>query len=227
MKNFSVKLAIFAIVAVGMVLSSCNSTIEVTKRQHRKGYHVSVSKKNSDISLEKYQEEEVVLEATKNRVVNDALVDLISSKSKNGNVESNNSNISTNKNVETSQESLNLKIKKPSLLQTVKAVKKARKDFKQLKKTTVSNTSSDEDWDISSDMMFVLMLILAVLLPPAAVFLIKGKSNVFNLNFILWLIGFLGVGLSTTAIAGFGLAWLAMVLAIAHALLVIFGNSSN
>ena len=227
MKNFSVKLAVFAIVAVGMVLSSCNSTIEVTKRQHRKGYHVSVSKKNSDISLEKYQEEEVVLEATKNRVVNDALVDLITSKSTDGNVESNNSNISINKNVETSQESLNLKIKKPSLLQTVKAVKKARKDFKQLKKTTVSNTSSDEDWDISSDMMFVLMLILAVLLPPAAVFLIKGKSNVFNLNFILWLIGFLGVGLSTTAIAGFGLAWLAMVLAIAHALLVIFGNSSN
>ena len=71
------------------------------------------------------------------------------------------------------------------------------------------------------------MLILAVLLPPAAVFLIKGKSNAFNLNFILWLIGFLGVGLSTTAIAGFGFAWLAMVLAIAHALLVIFGNSSN
>jgi uncharacterized membrane protein YqaE (UPF0057 family) len=225
MKNLSVKLTVFAIVAVGMVLSSCNSTIEVTKRQHRKGYHVSVSKKNSDISLEKYQEEQVVLEATKNRVVNDALVDLISSKSKNGNVESNNLNISTNKNVETSQESLNLKIKKPSLLQTVKAVKKARKDFKQLKKTTVSNTSSDEDWDISSDMMFVLMLIAAVLLPPLAVFFIKGKSNAFNLNFILWLIGFLGVGLST--IAGFGLAWLAMVLAIAHALLVVFGNSSN
>ncbi|MFT4899824.1 MAG: uncharacterized membrane protein YqaE (UPF0057 family) [Flavobacteriales bacterium] len=227
MKNLSVKIAVFAIVAFGMVLSSCNSTIEVTKRQHRKGYHVSVSKKNSDISLEKYQEEEVVLEATKKRVVNDALVDLISSKSTDGNVESNNSNISDNKNVETSQESLNYKIKKPSLLQTVKAVKKARKDFKQLKKTTVSNTSSDEDWDISSDMMFVLMLILAVLLPPAAVFLIKGKSNAFNLNFILWLIGFLGVGLSTTAIAGFGFAWLAMVLAIAHALLVIFGNSSN
>lgn len=219
MKNFSVKLAVFAIVAVGMVISSCNSTIEVTKRQHRKGYHVSVSKKNSDISLEKYHEEEVVLEATKNRVVNDALVDLISSKSTDGNVESNNSNISTNKNVETSQESLNLKIKKPSLLQTVKAVKKARKDFKQLKKTTVSTSElSGDEWEIDNDIVLLLMIIVAWFVAPVVVFLIKGESRSFYFNLILWCLGFLGFGIAL----GSGGVIFGGFLAFLHALYVIF-----
>jgi len=224
MKNFSVKIAVFAIVAFGMVLSSCNSTIEVTKRQHRKGYHVSVSKKNSEAYLAKYQEEKVAFEAAKTVATNDALAEIITTKSLKTGAEGQSIKKTT---ANDSKHLTSSNIEKTSLLKTVKAIRKAKKEFKQLKKTTVSNTSFDEDWDISSDMMFVLMLILAVLLPPAAVFLIKGKSNTFNLNFILWLIGFLGVGLSTTAIAGLGLAWLSMVLAIVHALLVIFRNSSN
>ena len=81
MKNFSVKIAVFAIVAFGMALSSCNSTIEVTKRQHRKGYHVSVSKKKSEAYLAKYQEEKVTFEAAKTVAINDALAEIITTKS--------------------------------------------------------------------------------------------------------------------------------------------------
>ena len=180
MKNFSVKIAVFAIVAFGMALSSCNSTIEVTKRQHRKGYHVSVSKKKSEAYLAKYQEEKVTFEAAKTVAINDALAEIITTKSLKTGAEGQSIKKTT---ANDSKHLTSSNIEKTSLLKTVKAVRKAKKEFKQLKKTTVSNTSFDEDWDISSDMMFVLMLILAVLLPPAAVFLIKGKSNTFNLRF--------------------------------------------
>jgi uncharacterized membrane protein YqaE (UPF0057 family) len=216
MKNLSVKLTVFAIVAVGMVLSSCNSTIEVTKRQHRKGYYVSVSKKNSDISLEKYQEEDVVLEATKNRVVNDALVDAITTKSTGTDIEG---QLTKKLKTDESKHLVSSKIEKTSLLKTVKAVRKAKKEFKQLKKSTVSTSElSGDEWEIDNDIVLLLMIIVAWIAAPAVVFLIKGESRTFYFNLILWCLGFAGVGIALGAsgiIFGGFLAFL-------HALYVIF-----
>ena len=94
--------------------------------------------------------------------------------------------------------------------------------MKQLRKSDGFQTaSSDDDWEIDNDVIFIIMVVLAIVLPPIVVYLIKGKSNAFILNFLLWLIGF---GLAY-AILGPGIAYLGGLLAIIHALLVLFGHS--
>ena len=108
------------------------------------------------------------------------------------------------------------------LAQKIKTVKRIKSKVKQLKHQNGVKAAADED--IDSDIMFLLLLILAIILPPATVYLIKGRDSFsFKLNLVLWLIGFLGLGLA--AITTINIVWLAYVLAIVHALLVLFGNS--
>lgn len=215
MKNLSVKIAVFAIVAFGMVLSSCNSTIEVTKRQHRKGYHVSVSKKNSEASLAKSQEEKVVFEATKTVAINDALAEVITTKSLKAGTEGQSIKTTTDE----SKHLASSKIEKTSLLKTVKAVRKAKKEFKQLRKSTVSTSElSGDEWDIDNDIVLLLMIIVAWFVAPIVVFLIKGESRSFYFNLILWCLGFLGFGIAL----GTGGIVFGGFLAFLHALYVIF-----
>lgn len=215
MKNLSVKIAVFAIVAFGMVLSSCNSTIEVTKRQHRKGYHVSVSKKNSEASLAKSQEEKVVFQATKTVALNDALAEVITTKSLKVGAEGQSIKTITDE----SKHLASSNIEKTSLLKTVKAVRKAKKEFKQLRKSTVSTSElSGDEWEIDNDIVLLLMIIVAWFVAPVVVFLIKGESRSFYFNLILWCLGFLGFGIAL----GTGGIIFGGFLAFLHALYVIF-----
>lgn len=74
----------------------------------------------------------------------------------------------------------------------------------------ISNSNLPDD-----DVMFVILVVLAILISPLAVFLKEDQiTNNFWINLILWLLGFgiLGIGF-------LGLFWLA---AIIHALLVVF-----
>ena len=43
MRKLSIKTAVIAILSFSFALTSCNTTLEVTKRKYRKGYHVSIS----------------------------------------------------------------------------------------------------------------------------------------------------------------------------------------
>ena len=67
--------------------------------------------------------------------------------------------------------------------------------MQQLKNQNGLQAASNDDWEIDSDVMFVVMIVLAIILPPLAVYLIKGKSNAFILNLLLWLVG-VGVGIA-------------------------------
>ena len=216
MKNFSVKIAVFAIVAFGMVLSSCNSTIEVTKRQHRNGYHVSVSKKKSEAYLAKYQEEKVTFEAAKTVAINDALAEIITTKSLKTGAEGQSIKKTT---ANDSKHLTSSNIEKTSLLKTVKAIRKAKKEFKQLRKSTVSTSElSDDEWEIDNDIVLLLMIIVAWFVAPVVVFLIKGESRSFYFNLILWCLGLLGFGIAL----GTGGVIFGGLLAFLHALYVIF-----
>ena len=228
--KISFKSAFVAIASIALFLSSCTTSIEVAKRKHRKGYHVSITKNKTEKSqlnsaefielaavdspsVDTVKIEPMILDqATELAVIDSPTVDTL----KTDKVLQNFKNmISSNEEV---------KSEKLSFVQKVKAVNKVRKQFKKLRKDEgFKAASSDEDWEIDSDVMFILMLLLAWVLPPAAVLLVKGKdSGSFKLNFILWIIGVIGLGAS---LAGFGLGWLAMLLAIIHAFLVVLGHA--
>ncbi len=66
----------------------------------------------------------------------------------------------------------------------------------------------------------LILIIIAIFIPPLAVFLYEGVTNRFWLNLILWLVA-IGVGF---ALFGAGLAFLAGLIAFVHAVLIITGN---
>lgn len=219
MKILSFKSAMLSVVAMGLLLASCNTSIEVAKRKHRKGYHVAFNKKNEKSIIEKSVAETVEFASVDSPAVDTAKVTpaVEAPKTEALKVEEKAANESTV--IAKKSESLTSnKKEKLTFVQKVKAVKQVRKQLKQLKQ----NRALADD-DIDSDIYFILLLILALLLPPAAVYLMKGKeAAAFKLNLILWLIGLLGVGLAT--VGNIGIAWLAMTLAIIHAVLVLLGE---
>jgi len=77
----------------------------------------------------------------------------------------------------------------------------------------ISNSSVD------SDVMFIIALILAFLIPPLAVFLMEGVTSRFWLNLILFLVGW---GLGWYFFGG-GIAFLCGLIAVVHALLIVLG----
>jgi len=80
----------------------------------------------------------------------------------------------------------------------------------------LSNSSVD------SDVMFIIALILAFLIPPLAVYLVDGVSNRFWLNLVLFL---LAIGIAGALVSVIGsLTWLLMLIAIVHALLIVLGE---
>jgi uncharacterized membrane protein YqaE (UPF0057 family) len=80
----------------------------------------------------------------------------------------------------------------------------------------LSNSSVD------SDVMFIIALILAFLIPPLAVYLVDGVTNRFWLNLVLFL---LAIGIAGALVSVIGsLTWLLMLIAIVHALLIVLGE---
>lgn len=70
---------------------------------------------------------------------------------------------------------------------------------------------------VDSDVMLILCIILAFLIPPLAVYLTEGVTGRFWLNLVLFLLGW-GIG-------GYlgGIFWLCVIIAIIHALLIVLG----
>tara|TARA_B100001778_G_scaffold95843_1_gene78338 strand:- start:3426 stop:4106 length:681 start_codon:yes stop_codon:yes gene_type:complete len=225
MQKLSFKTTLIAIISFAFALTSCNTSLEVVKRKHRKGYHVSLSKSQN-------QKGQVFKTASKDLVVkNFAELAVIDSPA----VDTSDIDellplryksylaVVDSPAVDTTKQINIIPLKgKLTLAQKYKTVKKIKRKVKQIKHQNGLKAASDDD--IDSDIMFLLLLILAIILPPASVYLIKGRDSFsFKLNLVLWLIGFLGLGLA--AITAINLVWLAYVLAIVHALFVLLGNS--
>ena len=107
------------------------------------------------------------------------------------------------------------------------AVKAAMADFKSLsrkekklrlkqlkKELTAIKESQEQGYD--ADTNTILLVILAFLLPPLAVYLHEGEiNNKFWIDLILWLLGW---------VAFTWLAWIPLLASIIYALIVILGN---
>ena len=225
MKKLSFKIPFIAILSLVFALTSCNTSLEVVKRKHRKGYHVSLSNnqnQKSQVFETSYKDlnakSSIQFTDIDSPAVDTLEVDeLLPLKYKSDIAASDSPSLDTTKQLNFKPSNNRLK-----LAQKIKTVKRIKNKVKQLKHQNGVKAAADDD--IDSDIMFLLLLILAIILPPATVYLIKGRDSFsFKLNLVLWLIGFLGLGLA--AITTINIVWLAYVLAIVHALLVLFGNS--
>ena len=225
MQKPSFKTTLIAIISFAFALTSCNTSLEVVKRKHRKGYHVSLSKSQNQKGqvVEISPKDLVVKNFAELAVIDSPAVDtsdidkLLPLRYKSYLAVVDSPDVDTTKQINI----IPLK-SKLTLAQKYKTVKKIKRKAKQIKHQSGLKAASDDD--IDSDIMFLLLLILAIILPPASVYLIKGRDSFsFKLNLVLWLIGFLGLGLA--AITAINLVWLAYVLAIVHALFVLLGNS--
>ena len=227
MRKLSIKTAVIAILSFSFALTSCNTTLEVTKRKYRKGYHVSIS--NS-----KNQQGRNIKESIKGKEVQHSIyseffdsqnglkpegLEQFSLSDKNQvafkdytaiNSKSRLSNVSSTKKI--------------NIVKNIKTAKRIKNEIKHLKHKNSFHSAASDDDEIDSDLMFVLLLVLALLLPPACVYMIKGKDSFpFKLNLVLWLIGLLGWGLFSVLTINF--VWLAYILAILHAILVLLGHA--
>ena len=215
MKKLSLKTAIVAIVSFSFALTSCNTTLEVVKRKHRKGYHVSISNnKNQNHQIFEDTSKDTDSVSSIHLAIADSLVSLSLK---------NDLSLSINDSVNidrASQSNLPTSKSKFTIAQKIKTVKRIKKKVSKIKQQYSVKSTSDDD--IDSDIMFIILLGLSIILPPACVYLIKGKDSFsFKLNLVLWLIGFVGFGLA--AATSLNLVWLAYLSAIIHALLVLLG----
>tara|TARA_B110000211_G_C13950293_1_gene495849 strand:+ start:198 stop:839 length:642 start_codon:yes stop_codon:yes gene_type:complete len=193
------------------VLSSCNSSIQIVKKRHSNGYYVSVG---SDIHTN--TNSTVLAPAPKA----EKEIELLDAAPVNESIESEEisttekivvaSNETSNKpSTETKTQSQNVsgkaKTKKESKFSKFKKIKALKKELKK---------SENNDIDTNT----LLLLILAILLPPLAVYLMKGISNDFWLNLILAILGWGILGIVAASSIWFG-----GIVAIVHALLLLFG----
>lgn len=196
MKNLRKKISIASIIAFGAILTSCSTTIEVAKKRHSKGYYVSISKGNKNVKTKDVESNNVVERmntSTAQVQVEKTTIQPLQSE-KTITVATAEKTTATNTTIDNSIS----EVKKPSLLTSLKSVKKLKKEFKK------SNSVAADVSDSSDDVNQLLLLILAILLPPLAVFLVKGIGTAFWISLILTLLLF----------------WLPGVI---HAILVVLG----
>jgi uncharacterized membrane protein YqaE (UPF0057 family) len=220
MRILSIKTSIIAFIL--FAFTSCNTTFDVVKRKYRKGYHISVlnskiQKSQSGKKIAKIFD----LESSKEIVLSDnPIFDSLNSDNLLSIDDQQKSSVIYDP-VSVPKKDFNLvsnpdRPKKP----LSKAIKRINKKVKRLKPRSDFYAASNDD--IDDDLLFLLLLLGAIILPPACVYYLKGKDAFsFKLNLVLFLIGFLGFGLA--AIASIKLVWLAYVLAVVHALLILLG----
>lgn len=98
-----------------------------------------------------------------------------------------------------------------------------RKMFKKGLKKVVQKVKSPAPLDMTqggseSGLFLVLLVVLAIILPPLAVFIYAGVGRPFWIDLVLWLVA-IGVG---SALFGLGVGFLCGLIAVIYALLIIF-----
>lgn len=222
MKKLSIKLAFLAVASIGLVLTSCNTTIEVAKRQHRKGYHVSISNNKTAVGQvsETVSKPVVKAENIELAVVDSPAVDTTTTeKLFQSNFESTVASVDS-PSVDTAKAEGMIvpSVKKMTIAQKLQSVRQVKKQLKQMKRQGGFAAAGGDDWEVDSDLMLILLVILAWFIAPLVVYLIKGDSLPTWFNLLLWLLGMVGVGV----VVGTGGVIYGGFFAFLHALFILF-----
>lgn len=222
------KTNLFTIALSVFILASCATSSDVVdgglfqKRKYNKGFHIN---KTTKIATPKALENEVEMANViiEEKVSNDFVSNnqVISITTEQNNKEINVSNENETSEIELTSNNTevfkaeNIEIKREQN-QSIRRDINKRSSFTN---NSVTSFFSNNISQTSSDAMFILLIILAIFLPPLAVFLFEDASKRFWITLILWAIGW-GVG---WAILGPGVAGLLSLAAVIYALLIVLG----
>lgn len=201
-----------------LILSSCstsNSVVSnklISKRKYTKGFHFN-KKTNLKTSKNEVAENEVVEEATysmntvKNTLENnvDNSVVLIDERIVGATIDE------KLLPVEPDSNDLNIEIEGDKSSELLDDENQENK----LSRTELVEELKSSKSDVDPTVMLILLIILAFIIPPLAVFLYEGASGRFWIDLILFIVGI--------ALGGWlgGIAWLALLAAVIYALLIV------
>lgn len=207
------------------LMTSCGTSHDVVdsglfqKRKYNKGYHIS--KKSKTTKTVKEDQDEIVWTNSSEEVNMKSELEINTVEANNySEVKSTDAKEVTNPTViTTSKKSGNTKngITISKINRTSNKSGLSSMIFAHPVSKENRNDVSDRD-NTSSDTMTIILVILAIFIPPLAVFLYEDASTRFWIDLILALVGW-GVGWYLLG----GLAWVCGIVAIIYALLIVLG----
>jgi len=157
------------LVVLTILISSCGSTLNITKKRHSNGYYVNIGSDNYDNKSKpdtKKSDKKNQSEFIKDKTNNENLASNLEEGEADGKNLKQGENV--NKKNSSAEQIASADFSKMSTLKKIKALKKLKKQGKL-----------DDD----RDFMFVLLILLSIILSPLAVFLHgNGVTNHFSMK---------------------------------------------
>lgn len=172
-----------ALMVMALFLSSCNSSIQVSKKRHSNGYYVNIGGGNFESQARPVQN--LALSNGAEKTETNKVDELLKAENTQEVVSTNNTTKVSNTELQT--------VKKETIVNHVTSSKKVsgKKSNKisNIKKAIkIKKALKNNNADNTSDVALLLLVILAIILPPVAVFLVKGLKIQFWLSLILTLL---------------------------------------
>jgi len=198
------KYYLFIPLALLLLFSSCSS-LRIEKRHYNKGFYVDFGndKKTSIDNQGNSQDEVAVVEKEPQPVQENAdraITDIAAAGS-------------TVQNPALASVATDNVVNEPTQTESTSTKTDQQDDATQARNNTPENAAAPE-----GDVGLVLLVILAIILPPLAVYLVEGTTTVFWIDLICWLIG----GVFFFGRFGYGYIGGLGLLAVVLALLVVF-----
>lgn len=226
-----IKLSVLTIASIS-ILGSCSTSNEVAgngfiqKRKYTKGYHIDKKNNWSFRKDKKDIDNEVVISQVEEMGPSDWNKNVLSNTDSHGdkieqavlpNKIENKAAPITNQNSEGVVCEIEEQTKETIAVEKIefKKFKSNRRKMVQQKVKELKDANSS-----SIDIEILILVILAIVIPPLAVYLYDGVSNRFWLDLVLWLVG---IGLLYWLL-GSSIAFLGGVIAIVYALLIVLGE---
>jgi len=220
-----VLLALFSLSIVTSCSTSNNvvSKHRIQKRKYNKGYYTSPNHNSVTSTQKNSKDTENLVSKKTNKSIENKIKNKLTETTNtpvNNTLNTKNNNNTTEVIKDTKTPTVKLKKTKSSnsqnQLTNISPTRKNKKE--QLTKKIVSvKKQLTKQSPIDSDVMLIILVILAIFLPPLAVFIFEEVTTRFWIDLILWLVGIGVAGI----IFGSGLAALGGLIAIIYALLIV------
>jgi uncharacterized membrane protein YqaE (UPF0057 family) len=210
-------------------LASCSTSSDVVdgglfqKRKYNKGYHINKKIKINELkSVTENTDNEVAYTPVESVVSEDLLVSSKHISNPEVEEEVGDEAVQNTSNTDEVKSQSKETIKKTSALKTKVVLPILNNRVRNQVENRILNNDffKSEVSETSGDVELIILIILAIFLPPIAVVLYEGVTSRFWITLILWLLAWV-VG---SALFGFGLAGLFSLLAIIYALLIVTGT---
>lgn len=208
---------ILAFAALMILLSSCGS-LSISQKRYSRGLNIDWFSKKDEPRKAPQPKVKKVKEAPTETVVADEKPNsqVFESVEEIQTVQNGQNNSAVTETQSTPAQSKTTNVKRHSKANKVATILKAKELRKELKQKLNVSKKTEAENQTSADDNLILLVILAILLPPLAVYLFYGSPEThFWINLILWIVFGGGVFLFGGGFFGAGIALI-------HALLVIF-----